>query len=675
MQMIFGLDSVHGAIYVKGATIFPHQINAAASFNVDATKEFGRITAKDTKAAGIPWLFAPILGIAVQPGWSRVMETFGEDPYLAGQLGAATVRGMQGGETGDGPMSSPQAAAACAKHFIGYSNSENGHDRAPTVIPDRHLLEYFVPSFQAAFDAGVATVMNAYTEINGETMATSHKYLTELLRDVMGFSGMMVTDWGEIKNQFGFHHTAASEKEATKLAMTRTSIDMSMVPASPNVVEYGQDLRDMLADGTVREQHITVAAGRVLQLKKDLGLFDDPHLESALQLIDTVGQEADRLVAKEIAKESLVLLKNDPIDGDGQLALPLRPSQKVFLTGPHSNSRRLLCGGWTLHWQGPVDDSETEFPYQQETISQALTRLRSARAAHVFGNANGGVVTQPGLQLAHGSAEFITSTTDTGNACSGDCATTRQAAIDAAASDDTDVIVLVLGEEVYTEKPGDIDDLELPLPMRQYAQDLIATGKPVIAVLVEGRPRLLRGCLDGAKAVVWAGLPGPEGGAAIAELLQGEFSPSGRMPITYPKFNNGVTYYWHKHSHQCNSVGPQSVVTDPILDRFPHWGNGPSTQPGGCQTEWDFGDGLSYTTFEYSDMTLSAPSLSQSDLAQDGLDVSVVVTNSGGTESKHTVLLFLSDDYRIISPEVSARVALVCLRAKYFQRRAVACAG
>ena len=191
LQMVFGLDSVHGAIYVKGATIFPHQLNAAASFNVPATQEFGRITAKDTKAAGIPWLFAPILGIAVQPGWSRVMETFGEDPYLASQLGAATVRGMQGGESGSGPLSDPQAAAACAKHYIGYSNSENGHDRAPTVIPDRHLLEYFAPPFQAAFEAGAATVMNAYTEINGETMATSHKYLTELLRDEMGFEGMV----------------------------------------------------------------------------------------------------------------------------------------------------------------------------------------------------------------------------------------------------------------------------------------------------------------------------------------------------------------------------------------------------------------------------------------------------------------------------------------------------
>ena len=302
--------------------------------------------------------------------------------------------------------------------------------------------------------------------------------------------------------------------------------------------------------------------------------------------------------------------------------------------------------------QGPVDDSITEFPYQQETIAEALARLRSPRNSHTFGSANGGLTTQPGLELEHGAGEFVAGTPNTGSACSGECAVRRQAALDTAASDETDIIVLVFGEEVYTEKPGDIDDLELPLPMREYARDLIATGKPVVAVLVEGRPRLLRGCLDGAKAVVWAGLPGPEGGTAIAELLQGEYSPSGRLPITYPLFNNGVTYYWHKHSHKCNSQGPESVATQPLLDRFPHWGDGPSAQPGGCQTQWDFGDGLSYTTFEYSEMTLSSSRHMQSDLLQRGLDVSVVVRNTGEMAGKHTIMLFLSDDYRIISPEL-----------------------
>eukprot|EP01051_Picozoa_sp_SAG22_P018029 SAG22_NODE_2926_length_2100_cov_1.423288_1_plen_569_part_00 len=232
--MVFGLDSVHGAIYVGGATVFPHQINCAASFNTAATQQMGRITAKDTKAAGIPWIFAPILGIATQPAWSRVMETFGEDPHLASEMGAAIITGMQGGADGvaGGDLASPQAAAACAKHYIGYSNSENGHDRAPTVIPDRILQQYFRPSFQAAFDAGCATAMNAYTDINGEPMASSRKYLQEYIRDEMGWNGMLVTDWGEIRNQYDWHRVVATPDDAVKVSMEETSIDMSMVPTT-----------------------------------------------------------------------------------------------------------------------------------------------------------------------------------------------------------------------------------------------------------------------------------------------------------------------------------------------------------------------------------------------------------------------------------------------------------
>ena len=575
--MVFGIDSVHGAIYVGGATVFPHQINQAASFNVAAAQQAGRITAKDSKAAGMPWLFAPILGLATQPAWSRVFEMFGEDPHLASQMGAAVVTGMQGGASGKagGDLTDPQAAAACAKHYIGYGNSENGHDRSPTVIPDRHLLEYFAPSFQAAFDAGCRTVMNAYTEINGQPMASSAKYLKELIRDEMGWNGMLVTDWSEIRNQHDWHKVAETHVDAIELAMTETTIDMSMVPntirdwqedglgpITSAATSFPTDMAALTASGKVTEQRVNVAAGRVLQLKEDLGLLDDPMLDSSRSLIPTVGQAEDRAVAGDIARESLTLLRNRFVEweqGSRFPTLPLPPGLKVLITGAAADSRRLLCGGWTNHWQGPVDDSPTEFPHQQETVGQAFARMYSA----------GETVIEPGYTLAHGQD-------------AADISGVSQAIIDADAHD-VEAIVLVFGEEVYAEKPGDIEDLELPMQFRNYAEAIIkqearvARGEapiPVVAVLVEGRTRLLRGCLDGAAAIVWAGLPRPEGGVAIAELLIGAFSPSGRLPISYPKKDTGLGYggqYWHKVTHQCNGPDTQTSAFSVVDDRFPHF--------------------------------------------------------------------------------------------------------
>lgn len=542
-----------------GATIFPHQMNAAAAMNVASAEQMGRITAKDSKAAGIPWLFAPILGIAVQPAWSRVFEMFGEDPHVASQLGAAVVRGMQGGESGNGPLSDPQAAAACAKHYIGYSDSENGHDRAPTNIPDRHLLQYFVPPFAAAFEAGAKTVMNAYTEINGEPMASSAKYLKELLRDELRWDGMLVTDWSEIRNQHDWHRVAATHEDAVAMAMTETTIDMSMVPqtnranqpdgldGSPHsvitsaVTSFNEDMKALTSAGKVSHQRVEVAAGRVLQLKEELGLLDDPMLDAARALIPTVGQPSDREVAADMARESLVLLRNRKVQWEstgsggayGEVpALPLPPDKTVLVTGAAADSLRLLCGGWTGHWQGPVDDSITEFPHKsqshgldggQQSVGDALKHIYSG----------GNVIVQPGMTLVHGQ--------DTPDLSK------MQSAMDSINNPEVDAIVLVFGEEVYSEKPGDIEDMELPQQFREYAETVIAqAGRqsrvPVIAVLVEGRPRLLRGCLDGADAVVWAGLPGPEGGGAIAQLLNGDFSPSGRLPISYPATDTGLGY-------------------------------------------------------------------------------------------------------------------------------------
>jgi beta-glucosidase len=403
---------------------------------------------------------------------------------------------------------------------------------------------------------------------------------------------MLVTDWSEIRNQHDWHRVAATAADAVEMAMTETTIDMSMVPTTlrdwqPDgmgeitsaVTSFNTDMAALTAAGKVSQQRVDVAAGRVLQLKEELGLLDDPMLDAARALIPTVGQPEDRAVATDIARESLVLLRNRVVrwggghgaaaaggGGTEAPALPLPPGLKILVTGAAADSLRLLCGGWTNHWQGPVDDSLTEFPHKsqrhgdggQETVGDALYRMYTG----------GNVVVQPGYTLVHGQDSADVSK--------------MASAMRSVNDPSVDAIVLVFGEEVYAEKLGDIEDLELPLQFRQYAEEVIAQDErfsrdgvrvPVIAVLVEGRPRLLRGCLDGAAGIVWAGLPGPEGGVAIAELLSGAFSPSGRLPYSYPAKDTGLGYggqYWHKVTHQCNGPDTLTGAYSDVLDRFVH---------------------------------------------------------------------------------------------------------
>ncbi|KAG0218672.1 hypothetical protein BGX33_006427 [Mortierella sp. NVP41] len=551
IPMIYGLDSVHGANYVDGAVMFPQEIGLAATFNTTIAYEAGRITAKDTRAAGIPWVFAPILDIAVHKLWPRVYESFGEDPFVAASMGSAAIKGLQGNYKKDRTR-----VAACMKHFIGYSGSRNGQDRSSAWIPDNYLLDYFVPSFQAAVDdAGVASAMETYIDVNGQPVVSSHFYLTELLRDRLGFEGMLVTDWNEVDRLFTEHRTAPTLKDATLQCLKQTSVDMVMVPESES---FSRNAVALVQETKLDRTRLVESVARVLQLKKDLGLFEQPLSDE--KLLPLVGSLQDVEAAKDAARESITVLKN--LDG----VLPLLKSKsdrksskngngnkRIFVTGPAADSIRALSGGWSIKWQG----AETDDWYQGrgETILEGLR--------HEFG---------------HRSVEYAPSVDFEGNSIEqGEKGGYLRAAQDA------DTVVVCLGERPYAEIVGNIDNLDLPWGQLEVILDLSdrlkGSDTKIVLVLVEGRPRTLQWLADRVDAIVMAYLPGPWGGLPIAEVLSGTTNPSGRLPMTYPRgpSDMGANYY-------------RSGV-DPYRPLFA------------------FGAGLSYSTVEYSRLRLDHPEM------------------------------------------------------------------
>lgn len=578
IPMLYGLDSIHGANYIGNSTLFPQPINGASSFNRDLVQQQGAVTASDTRAVGIHWAFSPILGLAVQPQWPRVFETFGEDPFLVSEMGAAMIKGMQGFPA---DLSSDLRVAACMKHFFGYSDPRNGHDRSPAWIPERYLQMYFMPPFEAAIKAGVATAMESYGDINGIPLVSSQLYLDTILRGQMKFDGMLVTDWAEINNLYAWHRTASSPEEAVRLALqASSSLDMSMVPLDYN---FAISLSKLVNEGKIPRSRLEASVSRILKLKEDLGLFDTPFFAN----ISRIGQPADIAKSLALARESMILLKND---GD---LLPLRATtqQTILITGPTADSLRRMNGGWTIHWQGGED-----FEFWRGSS------LRSYLQQYALQHTNLTIVYEPGCAIK------------------GPCDPAQlNASLVAAAT--ADVIIVAVGEDSYCEKPGDIDDLSLSAGQQQLVTELAqVTTKPIVMVLFEGRPRILHGLADLVPAVILGWLPGPEGGQALTELLFGEQGFSAKLPITYPRDSNAILApYWHSYS----------------VDTF--------------NPQWQFGHGLSYTRFNYSNLRLSTTTLTSLDTE---LHVTVNVKNIGPRVAKEVVLLYVSDLYRVVAPEV-----------------------
>src|SRR6267154_1094775 len=585
IPMIYGIDSIHGANYVQGSTLFPQEIGMAATWNPELMKRGSEIAAMETRAAGIPWSFSPVLDIGRQPLWPRFYETFGEDPYLDKVMGVAFVRGMEGND-----ISSPDHIATSLKHYVGYSFPLNGRDRPPAWIPENYLREYFLPAFDAAVKAGARTVMVNSAEINGVPGHINHHILTDILRDELGFKGFVVSDWEDIKKLVTVWHVAATEKEATRMAVM-AGIDMSMVPLDYSFADY---LIALVKEGAVPQTRIDEAVRRILKVKFELGLFENSMPNAALK--SKIGLPESRQASLQAARESMTLLKN------ANNLLPLEKDRKVLVTGPTADSLLSLNNGWSYVWQG---SEESLYPKDRLTIRRAIeAKAGAANVNYVPGTK----IVRPAGTTSNNTPTIMEAEVDI------------PAAVKAAAA--ADVVVLCLGEGSYTETPGDIPDLNIGEPQRKLAEAIEATGKPVILVLAEGRPRIVNGIADHANAVLMAYNPGNEGGQAVADVLFGDFNPCGKLPFTYPRFANGLMTYDHK-----------AFETE-------------SFDNAGIRSQFEFGEGLSYTTFRYKDLGVDRKQIA----ATDQLSVSITVTNSGSRAGKEIVQLYLSDLVASLSP-------------------------
>lgn len=487
IPIIYGIDHVHGANYLEESTVFPHNINLGATFNPEHSYNTGWVTAYETADLGHHWNFAPILDIGVNPLWPRIYETFGEDPLLAARMGEAYTKGLQENEE-----IAPYKVAATAKHFLGYSDPKSGWDRSPAYIPKQVIHEFHRPSFQAAVDAGIKTVMLNSGEINGIPVHGSYELITELLREQMGFYGVIVTDWGDIEKLVDFHFVAENFKEATYRSVM-AGIDVSMTPLT---LEFNEAMRALVDEGRITEERLDESVRRILRLKFELGLFENPYPSN--KRLDRVGTAENKMKALKAAHESIVLLKNE------NEILPAENPKRILVAGPTADNKRNLAGGWTLAWQGT---KEERYPDDMLTILDAL------------------------------KAEYPNATVDKIT----DIPSNQQ--LNAA-----DLIVYAGGEEPYTEFVGNISDLSLPQTQLNDIYKLTASGTPVALVLVQGRPRLITSIDDKVDAILYAGLPGFQGAEAIANIISGTVNPSGKLPISYPESSGHFTPYNHKPS-------------------------------------------------------------------------------------------------------------------------------
>ncbi len=590
IPIIYGVDEIHGATYTVGATMFPQQIGQAASRNPELVRRGAEITAYETRASGIPWTFSPVLDLGIDPRFPRMWESFGEDPYLTSVLGVAMIDGYEG-ENND--VGHPEHIASNLKHFLGYHAVTSGKDRTPAYIPDDVLREYHLPPFKAAIDAGAHTIMINSGLINGVPVHGNYNLLTTLLKEELGFEGFLVTDWTDIENLYRRDRVAENDREAIKLAIN-AGVDMSMVPYEYE--RFFDNLVALVKDGEVTEERINDAVRRILKVKLALNLFKTPvtHYSNYPKF----GSQEFEQASYEMAAESITLLKNQ------NNILPLNKKAKVLITGPNANSMRTLNGAWTYSWQG---EKTPEFSEQYNTIVEAIQKE--------IGDRN--VVYIPGVDYVKGGKYYE------------DEKVQFEEAISAARK--VDYILLVLGENTYTEKPGDLNDLYLSDNQTELAQRLAETGKPVILILNEGRPRIISKFEQQMEGIVQTYLPGNFGGDALADILFGDVNPSGKLPYNYPRYPNALIPYIHKHSEeQTAAEGVYNYEAD-------------------YSPQFSFGDGLSYTTFKYENLQLDKTEMGNSE----NLNVQVKVTNTGTRKGKEVIELYTSDLYASeITPDV-----------------------
>ena len=582
---IYGLDMIHGATYLTDGSFYPQEVNLAATFNREYARMMGRAMAYETRAAQVPWVFSPVMDLGRDPRWPRIWESFGEDPFLQAEMAREETIAIQGEDPNHIDL---EHCAVSLKHFMGYGVPVSGKDRTPAIIAENDLREKFFAPFLECFRAGALTAMVNSASINGIPTHANALLLSGWVKEQLGWDGMLVTDWADIDNLYQRDHVAADKLEAVELGIN-AGIDMIMDPYDP---ECCTAIVQLVKEGRISQERLDDAVRRVLRLKVRLGLFDKPVWDYSYP---EFGSEQFARESYAAALESEVLLKNE-----GGI-LPLKESAKILVTGPNANSLRALNGGWSYTWQGNAD----AYVPQYNTIVEALQK-RFPNVSYVSG-------------VEYDPTPFL---------WQADRDVNIQKAVAAARS--VDVIIACVGENSYCETPGNMDDLNLSANQKALVKALAATGKPIVLVLNEGRPRLIGDIEPLAAAVVDVMLPSNFGGNALAALLSGDENFSGKLPFTYSKHINALHTYDYKVSEHRETM-EGSYNYDAIMD-----------------VQWPFGHGLSYTAYAYSNLQVSAAEFAAGDV----LKVSVDVTNTGDRAGKEAVLLYSSDLVASLIPDV-----------------------
>ena len=581
---VFGLDQNHGSTYTQGGTLFPQNINVAATFNREIARRSAEATAYETRAVSVPWTYSPTVDLGRDARWPRIWENFGEDCYLSSEMGKEMVYGFQG----EDPNNIDQYHIATSmKHFMGYGVPWTGKDRTPAYISPADLREKHFAPFLAGLQAGALTVMVNSASVNGMPMHANKDILTGWLKEETGWDGVLITDWADINNLYTREMVAKDKKDALRIAIN-AGIDMIMEPYSCDACGY---LIELVKEGKIPMSRIDDACRRVLRMKYRLDLFKNPTQK--LKNYPKFGGEEFAKLALEGATESMVLLKNEKLQ-DGNPVLPLAKGKKILLTGPNANQMRCLDGGWSYTWQGHRTD---EFAGKYNTIYEAF--------CNEYGKEN--VILNQGVTYNEKGKYWEENEPQI------------QGAVDAAKN--VDVIVACIGENSYTETPGNLTDLWLSENQRNLVKELAKTGKPVVLVLNEGRPRLIADIEPLAQGIIDILIPGNMGGDALVNLVSGKSNFSGKMPYTYPKEINSLANYDFKKSEE---VGTMEGAYDY---------NAKITQ------QWGFGYGLSFTSYQYSNLKVSQSDFRHGDI----IKVSVDVKNTGKMAGKESVLLFSSD--------------------------------
>ena len=584
---IYGLDHNHGVTYTQGGTLFPQPINLGASFNTELARRGAEITAYESRAANCPWVYNPVVDLSRDPRWPRVYESFGEDAIVNSKMVTAEIKGYQGD---DNNHIDQYHVGTSTKHYFAYGAPWTGKDRTPAYLSPQMIREKYFEPFKAAALAGTLTMMVNSASVNGVPVHASYEYLTKWLKEDLQWDGFLVTDWADINNLFSREHVAKDKKDAIRIAIN-AGIDMSMDPYS---VEFCILLKELVQEGKVKMSRIDDAVRRILRAKYRLGLFEKPNTGG--KGFEKFGSAEFAAASLKAAEESEVLLKNE-----GNI-LPLAKGKKILLTGPNANQMRCLHGGWSYTWQGSKAEELSE---KYNTIYEAL--------CNKYGKEN--IILEQGVTYNENGAYYDENKPQIDKAV--------------AAADKADVIIACIGENSYTETPGNLNDLWLSENQRNLVKALAKTGKPIVMVLNEGRPRLIADIEPLAKAVVDILIPGNYGGDALANLLAGDANFSAKMPYTYPREINSLNTYDYKVSEEVGTMA------------------GAYNYDAKVSLQWPFGYGISYTTYEYSNLKVDKKQFTAADV----LTVSVDVKNTGAKAGKEAVLLYSSDLVASIVPD------------------------